>query len=141
MARPATTTDVIERSIEVGTIEIDQFVTTPTVLKTWAAFVESIAKSGGDLRHSPYSRGKVEIWMPRDEAQLKDQLRQEQYRWDENQKKYDICAINHTPPENWCKETVKAWAVAEGLPVIWEVEREVADDAQLAALRAKLAGN
>lgn len=138
MARPETIADVKDRIEEVGAVDVGNFITSPNVLKAWAAFAETVTKAGGEIRRHSYEKGKAELWMPRDEKQLRDQLRTEQYTWDQNQKVYDICIINHTPPENWQKDSIKAWALAEGLPIVWETPRDDSDP-RLAELREKIA--
>lgn len=119
MSRPETLDDVKERAIEVGDIRITEFTTKPSVLKAWASFVEAVVKDGGQVLPGKYSREQARVLVPRDEYSLQEQLRTEQYRWDELAKNYDICCVHGTPPENWQKDSMRDWCKAEGKPLVW----------------------
>lgn len=120
MSRPATTVDVTERFVEIGRIEVGALGLQPALLKSLATFQESLVKSGGELRQN-YSQ--IMFHLPRTEEQLKDQLRSDQYHWDEMEKIYDACTANGTEPESWRKASLEEWIAREGVSTPWAVEK------------------
>ncbi len=118
MSRPETIKDVKERTIEIGRLEIDKIMVNPPLMKAYVAFLEALEKQGGKV--VPAYGATVNFNLPRTESQLYDQLRTDQYHWDDCQKLYNRALFRHNSnveePKEYQKDRIKEWAEAEGLP-------------------------
>lgn len=123
MSRPSTIAEVVLRTKVVGTVKVGEFAAQPAMLKLFAGFCEQIEKVGGGVApgDSTYNRSDVELRLPMSNAELADQLRQEQYDWDALEAVYDICSINGTEPESWRRDDLVKWIAREGVATPWEV--------------------
>ena len=113
MARPDCLADIEPREhTDFGTIRVDDIVAHPAMLKAYATFVEAIQKAGGSVSGSSYS-----MTLSRSatiEEQLQD-LRSAQSAWDMRQREYESMK-DFGEIEDWKRDSVRAWAEAEGLP-------------------------
>jgi hypothetical protein len=60
----------------------------------------------------------VDLDIPKTSQQLDEQLKSDQYRWDEMEKLYRqaLAGDNVDPIPEWRRDTLKDWAKKEGLP-------------------------
>lgn len=121
MSRPETTNDVTDRFVRIASFETDKIIAHPTLLKHYTALLEAMQKIGGKVERS---YNAVEMQIPKDEQQLNEQLRGDQYRWDEMQKLYNVALKGDTvtdPVPEWRRNGIKEWAKEEGLPDPFDV--------------------
>ena len=121
MSRPETTNDVTDRFVRVAMFETEQIMTNAILLKHYTALLDAITKMGG---HADKSYSSIDLNIPKDEKQLEAQLRNDQYRWDEMQKLYNVALKGDTvtdPVPEWRRNGIKEWAKEEGLPDPFDV--------------------
>jgi hypothetical protein len=140
MARPETIKDVKERTISVGRIEVNKFLTNPSLLKAYIAFGEAVEKNHGELVDSGYNG--VEFKLLRTEEQLHDQLRSEQYQWDDSHKLYNRAVMRYhedvEAPKDYQQDRIKEWAEQEGLPDPYAMLSDDFDDETLDRIRQEM---
>ena len=121
MSRPETTNDVTDRFVRVAMFETEQIMTNAILLKHYTALLDAITKMGG---HADKSYSSIDLNIPKDEKQLEAQLRNDQYRWDDMQKLYNVALKGDTvtdPVPEWRRNGIKDWAKEEGLPDPFDV--------------------
>ena len=121
MSRPETTNDVTDRFVRVAMFETEQIMTNAILLEHYTALLYAITKMGG---HADKSYSSIDLNIPKDEKQLEAQLRNDQYRWDEMQKLYNVALKGDTvtdPVPEWRRNGIKEWAKEEGLPDPFDV--------------------
>lgn len=121
MSRPETTNDVTDRFVRVAMFETEQIMTNAILLKHYTALLDAITKMGG---HADKSYSSIDLNIPKDEKQLEAQLRNDQYRWDDMQKLYNVALKGDTvtdPVPEWRRNGIKEWAKEEGLPDPFDV--------------------
>ena len=110
MARPNSTADVTSRSIEIAGVEVGLLASSPSLLKAFAVFAESVEKAGGMVEKSYGSR--VSLLLPKTEEQLEETLRSDQWSWDHAQKLYNR-AQNGEVLRDYERRTVEQWCENE----------------------------
>jgi hypothetical protein len=137
MSRPESIKDIKtqDRLVRIAMFEIDKIISNAALLKHYTALLEAAQKIGGNAEKS-YS--SVDISIPKDQKQLEEQLKNDQYHWDDKQKLYNRALRGSTtdPIPEWQRSGLKEWAREEGLPNPFDVF--AANDPELAALRAEL---
>lgn len=136
MARPESIKDVQDRFVRVAMFEVDKIIANPTLLKHYTAMLEAAQKLGG---YAEKAYSTVDVNIPKDQKQLEDQLRSDQYQWDDMKKFYNLAlnrGVNSDDIPEWRQSSIKRWAQEEGLPDPFDVF--AANDPELAALRAEL---
>lgn len=120
MARPASIQDLTgDRTVPFGNVDVEAFVDQADLLVAFAAFQKAVVKNGGVIKKGPYSRSSVDLAMAKTQAQLEQQLVDEQRTWDDLKSIYEVCATTGSAPESWKANSLAKWAEAEGLPS-WE---------------------
>jgi len=138
MARPENIKDIKndDRFVRIAMFEVDKIISSASLLKHYTALLEAVQKMGG-LAEKAYST--VDVKIPKDQAQLADQLRHDQHVWDDMQKYYNLAlnrGINSDDIPEWRHNSIKTWAKENDLPDPFDVF--AANDPELAALRADL---
>lgn len=141
MSRPENLADIKhdDRFIRVASFEVDRVITSPMLLKHYNALLEQVQKLGG---FASKSYASVELNIPKDKELLEQQLRNDQYRWDELQKYYNLAVVRgpgDTEVPEWRHNSIKEWAKEEGLPDPFDVF--AANDPELAQICADLEMN
>jgi len=141
MSRPESLADIKhdDRFIRVASFEVDRVITSPMLLKHYNALLEQVQKLGG---FASKSYASVELNIPKDKELLEQQLRNDQYRWDELQKYYNLAVVRgpgDTEVPEWRHNSIKEWAKEEGLPDPFDVF--AANDPELAQICADLEVN
>lgn len=141
MSRPESLADIKhdDRFIRVASFEVDRVITSPMLLKHYNALLEQVQKLGGFANKSYAS---VELNIPKDKELLEQQLRNDQRRWDELQKYYNLAVVRgpgDTEIPEWRHNSIKEWAKEEGLPDPFDVF--AANDPELAQICADLEMN
>jgi len=113
MSRPATIADVTDRFIRFADFEVDKIVDNPKLLKAYTAMIEAVTFQGGEVSTSYGSR--IEMTLPRNKKQLEEQLRSDQYSWDDKRKGY-LAWIDGEEVASYRQSGIKEWAKDEGLP-------------------------
>lgn len=138
MARPESIKDIAEedRFVRIASFETDKIIGNAKFLKHYTAFLEVVQNFHG---YAQKSYANVDLYIPKDDAQLADQLRHDQYRWDDNQKIYNL-AINRGPdtedvPE-WRRNSLIQWAKDNDLPDPFDVF--AANDPELQKIREEM---
>lgn len=138
MARPESTKDIKhdDRFVRIATFDVDKIIGNAQLLKHYTALLETAQKMGG---FADKSYSSVEVQIPKDQKQLEEQLRGDQYRWDEQQKYYNLAlnrGTNSDEVPEWRRNGIKDWAKEEGLPDPFDVF--AANDPELQQLRVDL---
>lgn len=138
MARPENTKDIKheDRFVRIAMFEVDKIISNPTLLKHYTALLEATQKLGG---YAEKSYSTVDVNIPKDDKQLEDQLRNDQYYWDEMQKLYNVAVnrgANSDEIPEWRRNSLKSWAKENDLPDPFDVF--AANDPELAQIRADL---
>jgi hypothetical protein len=137
MARPESIKNIKtqDRFVRIAMFEIDKIISNSALLKHYTALLEAAQKIGGNAEKS-YST--VDISIPKDQKQLEEQLKTDQYYWDDKQKLYNrALRANPTDPiPEWQRSGLQAWAKDEGLPDPFDVF--AANDPDIAAIRAEM---
>lgn len=138
MARPESIKDIKQddKFVRIAMFEVDKIIGSAPLLKHYTALLEAAQKMGGFAEKS-YST--VDVKIPKDDTQLTDQLRHDQYVWDDMQKLYNLAVNRGTNTDDipeWRRSGIKVWAKEEGLPNPFDVF--AANDPELSALRAEL---
>ena len=141
MSRPENLADIKhdDRFIRVASFEVDRVITSPMLLKHYNALLEQVQKLGG---FASKSYASVELSIPKDKELLEQQLRNDQYCWDELQKYYNLAVVRgpgDTEIPEWRHNSIKEWAKEEGLPDPFDVF--AANDPELAQICADLEVN
>lgn len=138
MARPESIKDIKhdDRFVRIAMFEVDKIISNPALLKHYTALLEAVQKVGG---YADKAYSTVDVNIPKDERQLEEQLRTDQYRWDDMQKLYNL-AVNRGEnsdeiPE-WRRNSLKEWARENDLPDPFDVF--AANDPELEAIRKEL---
>jgi hypothetical protein len=117
MARPESHKDISEdnRFTRIAMFEIDKMITHPLLLKHYTALLEAVHKMGGT---SEKSYNSVDLDIPKNSKQLDEQLKTDQYHWDDLEKLYRkaLAGDNVDPIPEWRRSTLSEWAANEGLP-------------------------
>jgi hypothetical protein len=122
MARPESHKNIDEgdKFTRVAMFEIDKIITNANLLKHYTAILEAVTKMGGI---SVKSYNSVDLDIPKNSQQLDEQLKSDQYRWDEMRNLYRT-ALNRDnvdPIPEWRRDAIKDWANKEGLPDPFDV--------------------
>ena len=128
MSRPVTIADVTVTTIEIATVQMDQFSGDPHRIKSYSDFVGTLAKIGATM---DVSYSTVRIKVPKNREQMEDQLKSDQNQWDRNEEGYNK-ALRGEFVESWRRYSISEWAESEGLkePVFVEkVEDEELENA------------
>lgn len=138
MARPESIKDIKDEDlyVRIAMFEVDKIISSAPLLKHYTALLEAVQKMGG-LAEKAYST--VDVKIPKDKAQLEDQLRHDQYVWDDNQKYYNLAlnrGSNSDDIPEWRHNSIKQWAKDNDLPDPFDVF--AANDPELAELREEL---
>lgn len=138
MARPESIKDIKhdDRFVRIAMFEVDKIINNAALLKHYTALLEAAQKLGG---FADKSYSCVDVKIPKDDAQLTDQLRHDQYIWDDNQKMYNVAvnrgADSDEVPE-WRRNSIIQWAKDNDLPNPFDVF--AANDPELQKLREEL---
>ena len=138
MARPETLKDIKQddKFVRIAMFEVDKIISNAPLLKHYTALLEAVQKVGG---FAEKSYATVDVKIPKDDSQLADQLRHDQYVWDDMQKIYNLAVnrgANSDDIPEWRRSSIKTWAKEEGLPDPFDVF--AANDPELNALREEL---
>ena len=138
MARPESISDVKrdDRMTRIATFEMDRILADASLLKHYTALLQAVQKMGGE---AVKNYNNVDFNIPKNKKQLEDQLRSDQYYWDEYQKYYNLAlnrGSNSDEIPEWRHSAIKAWAKEEELPDPFDVF--AANDPELAQLRMEL---
>lgn len=140
MSRPETIKDVKERMIRVATFDVARLMINPPLIKAYVAFIEAVEKQNGEV-DVQYGTN-VEVKVRRTDSELHDQLKSEQYQWDDNQKLYNRAVYRHhpdvDPPKEYQKDRVQEWAREEGLIDPYSALVDDFDEDVLAEIRGEL---
>ena len=142
MARPESIKDIKQdnRFVRVALFESDKIIANPLLLKHYTALLEAAQKLGGHADKSSY--GTVEIYIRKNNRELEEQLKSDQYYWDENQKFYNLAVLrgeNSDDVPEWRRSGIIAWAKENDLPNPFDVF--AANDDELDAIRQELEAN
>lgn len=122
MARPESHKDISDenRFTRVAMFEIDKIVTNANLLKHYTALLEAIHKMGG---RSEKGYNSIDLDIPKNSKQLDEQLKSDQYHWDDYEKLYRkaLAGDSVDPIPEWRRSTLKEWAEKEGLPDPFDV--------------------
>lgn len=138
MARPESIKDIKREDsfIRIAMFETDKIIGNPVFLKHYTVMLESVNKIGG---HADKSYATVELYIPKNDKELAEQLRHDQYYWDEMQKFYNL-ALNRGPDSDdvpeWRRNSVIQWAKDNDLPNPFDVF--AANDPELKKIRDDL---
>jgi hypothetical protein len=121
MARPETIADVEEKMIRIGSFDLERVVTEPKLLKAYTALIEQLQLMKGTVE--PTYGQTVEFHLPRNQKQLQERLRSDQYSWDDHQKHYKLALLGEEVAD-WRKSGISEWAKEEGLPDPFDSESE-----------------
>jgi hypothetical protein len=117
MARPESHKDISDENkfTRVALFEIDKIVTNANLLKHYTALLEAIHKMGG---RSEKGYNSVDLDIPKNQQQLDEQLKNDQYHWDDYEKLYRkaLAGDSVDPIPEYRRGTLKEWAEKEGLP-------------------------
>lgn len=113
MSRPETIADVTDRFIRFANIEVDKFINNPKLLKAYTTLIEQVTYFAGEV-NTTYGTN-VELTLPRTTKQLEEQLRSDQYSWDDKRTNY-LKMLDGEEVAEWRHSSLKEWAKAEGLP-------------------------
>lgn len=119
MPRPENIADIEVQNVEFATILVDQITLDPTLLKGYTAFLEAATKAGA-ITDSVY-RGVRFLRQPT-MAELEDQLRGAQSKWDNGKKLYDTLEAVGELEYSWEESVARQWAEGENLPFPPEFE-------------------
>lgn len=138
MSRPESIKDVQhdDRFVRIAMFEVDKIISNALLLKHYTALLEAAQKAGG-FADKAYST--VDVKIPKNDKELEDQLRHDQYVWDDMQKMYNLAVnrgANTDDIPEWRRSSIKTWAKEEGLPDPFDVF--AANDPELNALREEL---
>ena len=138
MARPESIKDIKndDRFVRIAMFEVDKIISNAPLLKHYTALLEAVQKIGG-FAEKAYST--VDVKIPKDDSQLADQLRHDQYVWDDMHKYYNLALNRGTNSDDipeWRHNSIKTWAKEEKLPDPFDVF--AANDPELAAMREEL---
>lgn len=136
MSRPEAIKDVKDRTIRVGSMDLERIVTVPAILKHYTALIEALQKIDGEIR-TAYGM-TVEFYLPRDEKQLLSQLSTDQYQWDDSEMEYRraLKADLNDSVKEYKRDRIKEWAKEEGLPDPFDVF--AANDPELQRIREEM---
>jgi len=118
MARPETHADIADdnRYVEVARFQTRELDDKPALMKLYSQFADLVLSTQGRIEKDYYG---VSVRMPKDAAQLDDQLKSDQYTWDDKQKGYNQAQRNEFVP-SYRRESINRWAREEGFPEITE---------------------
>lgn len=138
MARPESINEIEEenRFVRLAMFELDRIMTDAALLKHYTALLEVVTKMGG---RADKAYSTIDLDIPKNKKQLEDQLRSDQYNWDETQKLYRIALKGDSsdePIREYQKTTIKEWAKREGLPDPFDVF--AANDEDIQKLRKEM---
>lgn len=141
MARPESTNDVPldERTDFVGEIHVDKISNNPMLLKQYAAFLEALAKAGGEFKRNDYGLHNVSLYIPKDAKQIAFHLKSMQSRWDNNKELYEQAVIRDSTGKEfreWERDTVVRFAEENDLPNPFDVF--ASNDDELDEIRREL---
>ena len=138
MARPESINDIADsdRYVRVAQFETEHIMTDPALLKHYTAMLEAVVKIGG---YPDKSYSSIDLYILKNQKQLQDQLRSDQYRWDDMQKSYNIVLANADPTEpvpDWKRKGIQQWAKENDMPDPFDVFAANNDD--IKKLRAEM---
>lgn len=138
MSRPESIKDIKheDRFVRIAMFEVDKIINNAALLKHYTALLEAAQKLGG---HAEKSYSTVDINIPKDEKELKQQLDSDQYRWDDMQKLYNLAVTrgeNSDEIPEWRRNSLIQWAKNNDLPDPFDVF--AANDPELDAIRKEL---
>lgn len=111
MARPESIDNVSDRFIRFGSMEIGLIVNKPKILKAYTALLEAIQADQGVVDEVYGST--VELRLARNPKQLQDQLRSDQYNWDDLEKAY-YRLLAGEEVQKYRYASIREWAKEEG---------------------------
>jgi hypothetical protein len=112
MARPQTTRDIEIKDVDFGVIYFGQIATMPALLKGYSVFLEAVEKSGARVEQR---YDGAHFYRHPTQAEMQDQLRAAQERWDEGKKYYETIAAVGETEYPYQFNQAKSWAEQEGL--------------------------
>jgi hypothetical protein len=122
MARPESHKDISDenRFTRVAMFEIDKIISNANLLKHYTGILEAVHKMGGK---SEKSYNSIDLDIPKNSKQLDEQLKTDQYHWDDLEKLYRkaLAGDSVDPIPEWRRSTLKEWAQNEGLPDPFDV--------------------
>lgn len=138
MARPESIKDITKenRFVRIAMFEVDKIIGNANLLKHYTALLEAAQKLGG---YADKSYSTVDVKIPKDDAQLADQLRHDQYVWDDMEKLYNLAVNRGTNSDDvpeWRRNGLKNWAKENDLPDPFDVF--AANDPELQQIREDL---
>lgn len=117
MARPESHKDIKEEDkfTQIARFEIDKIITHPILLKHYTTLLEAVHKMGGT---SDKNYNSVDLDIPKNHKQLDEQLKSDQYYWDDYEKLYRkaLAGDSVDPIPEYRRGSLKEWAEKEGLP-------------------------
>ena len=95
--------------------EIDKIITHPALLKHYTVLLEAVHKMGGT---SDKNYNSVDLDIPKNDKQLDEQLKSDQYYWDDYEKLYRTALAGDSvdPIPEYRRSSLREWAEKEGLP-------------------------
>jgi hypothetical protein len=114
MSRPETMRDVQNRMIQIASFELNLIAANPALMKHYVGLIEYVQKNGGEVKTS-YGNSMT-IFILRNRDQLQDQLRSEQYDWDDCERLYNLASVDIYEVKEYQRSRIKTWAKEEGLP-------------------------
>ena len=138
MARPESINDIADsdRYVRVAMFETERIMTDATLLKHYTALLETITKMGG---YADKSYSTIDLNVPKNPKQLEDQLKSDQYRWDDMQDSYNkviTCADPTEPVPDWKRKSIQQWAKDNDMPDPFDVF--AANNADIMKLRLEM---
>ena len=122
MARPESHKDISEdnKFCQIARFEIDKIISNANLLKHYTALLEAVHKMGGKSDHSYNS---VDLDIPKNTKQLDEQLKSDQYHWDDLDKLYRkaLAGDSVDPIPEYRRSILTEWAEKEGLPNPFDV--------------------
>jgi len=125
MSRPETISEVSDRYINFASFDLNLILGNPKLLKAYTALIEQVQAAHGKVAETYGSH--VEVRLLRTEKQLQDQLRTDQYTWDDKQKAYAKMLAGEDVPD-YRHNSIREWAKENGLPDPKPETNEVAVD-------------
>lgn len=122
MARPASTKDIEIAKVDFGTLNLDMIALDPALLKGYTAFIEAVVKAGAVMTKG---YGGTAFSRHPSQAEMQEQLKDAQQRWDEGSKQYNILASVGEVEYSYLRDVARRWAEAEDLPFPPEVEESL----------------
>ena len=140
MARPESIKDILSEDLndQFATFQLDKLSSHPHLLRIYANLLDEVEKIGGFVERSDYSLHNVTLFINKDAAQLKYQLKQMQARWDRRKESYDKAVLRDGIGDlhEWQRDDIRRFAEEEGLPNPFDPFASTNEDLQ--AIRAEL---